>query len=64
MTKQLIGQCFIQFQRRIQNPVKHLTCSFSETKLRLKAVTIFERSSILDVWKGSEFQIFDAFEFS
>ena len=55
---------FIQFQRRIQNPVKHLTCNFSEVKLRLKAVTIFERRSILDVWKGSEFQIFDAFEFS
>ena len=39
----------MEYQRRIQNPVKHLRWSV----LELKAV-IFAKLSILNVWQGSE----------
>ena len=49
----------------IQNPVKYLKCFFFfRKKLTAEAIsyyTIFTKSSIFDVWKGSEYASDDAF---
>ena len=45
------------YQRRIQNPVKHLTWKklFAKIVNGLKSLTIFRESFIFDVWQGSEY---------
>ena len=48
----------------IQNPVKYLKCFFFRKKITAGAIfyyTIFTKSSIFDVWKGSKYASDDAF---
>ena len=40
------------YQRRIQDPVKHVKGTFGKTSYRLIAVTFFTKRSILDVGQG------------
>ena len=42
-------------QRCIRNPVKHLKCSFFTKINDFKPLTIFSKSSILDIWQVSEY---------
>ena len=46
-------------QKRIQNPVKHLSCSFLAKIVNgFQLLTTSEQSSILDFWQGSEYTYF------
>ena len=51
----------IKYEKHIQNPVKRLRCSFLQKWLTAKKryLFVFAKSSILDVWQGSEY----AFDF-
>ena len=45
-----------RYQRRIQNPVKHLRWSFLAKIINgFQPLTIFAKSSTLDTWQGSEY---------